>query len=69
MCKKQTAVSHSSAESEKILWTLVFEWKVHRHCNDGIVYQKHLRIPVLRDVFRAKAASVILCLFLSDLVD
>ena len=38
---------------KQCLWTPVYQ-----HCNCGIVFQKHFRIPVLRRTSRAHAANV-----------
>ena len=41
MCKKQTAVSHSSAENEKIRSTQVYVWKMYEIFNVDRAHWKH----------------------------
>ena len=65
MCMKQTAVSHSSAESKKFLWAPGREWKICQHC--VIVFGKHFRIPIPREASRAQVASFIRFFFIPSI--
>ena len=51
MCKKQTAVPHSSAESEIISLDAVCEWEACQHYNCGIAFKKECHILKRRETF------------------